>query len=259
MCSLMPMRVIAAAVEALRIEPAEVAHARQRDVDQAVEELVHPRLAQRDLAADRLAVAQLEGGDRLARLGDDGLLAGDQRQIGGGLLDLLAVGDALADAHVEHDLVDARHLHRVLVAELLGHRLADDLVEMRAQARRNALLGLARLLLRRRALLGGARLGGLRLLGACCRLGRPIDLRSALGLALPWRPCRRLSLCQPSISLPNAWRSAPCGRRRYDRLEADAGRLAVLGIGERHVGQMDRQLPWRRCRPAAARSASGGA
>ncbi len=27
-----------------------------------------------------------------------------------------------ADAHVEDDLVDARHFHRVLVAELLDHR-----------------------------------------------------------------------------------------------------------------------------------------
>src|SRR5262245_57542868 len=35
-------RVVAAPVEALRRHAAEVAHARQRDVDQTVEELVHP-------------------------------------------------------------------------------------------------------------------------------------------------------------------------------------------------------------------------
>src|SRR5579883_2058610 len=52
-------RVVAAPVEALRVEPAEVAHARQRDVDQPVEELVHACLAQRHLAADRLVLAQL--------------------------------------------------------------------------------------------------------------------------------------------------------------------------------------------------------
>ena len=34
-------------------------------------------------------------------------------------VDLLGVGDRLADAHVQHDLVEPRHLHRVLVAELL--------------------------------------------------------------------------------------------------------------------------------------------
>src|SRR5580693_8602685 len=45
-------REIAASVEALRIEAAEVAHARQRHRDEAVEELVHPVLAQRDFGAD---------------------------------------------------------------------------------------------------------------------------------------------------------------------------------------------------------------
>src|SRR3954452_13173063 len=42
-------RIIAAPVEALRIAAAEVAHARQRDIHEPVEELVHPRLAQRHL------------------------------------------------------------------------------------------------------------------------------------------------------------------------------------------------------------------
>src|SRR3954467_6546806 len=46
-------RVVAAAIEALRVQPAEVSHARQRDVHQAVDEFVHLDLAQRDLAADR--------------------------------------------------------------------------------------------------------------------------------------------------------------------------------------------------------------
>src|SRR6202142_657126 len=92
--------VVAAAVEALRIESAEVADARQRDVHQPVDEVVHARLTQRYLAADGLTVAQLVGGDRLARHCDHGLLAGDQRQVGGGVVHLLAVGDTLADAHV---------------------------------------------------------------------------------------------------------------------------------------------------------------
>ena len=38
-------RVVAAAVEALGLKPAEVAHARQRHGDQPVEEFVHPVLA----------------------------------------------------------------------------------------------------------------------------------------------------------------------------------------------------------------------
>src|SRR5579863_10092003 len=45
-------RVVAAAVEAFRVEAAEVAHPRQRDVDQAIDELVHLDLAQRHLAAE---------------------------------------------------------------------------------------------------------------------------------------------------------------------------------------------------------------
>jgi len=50
-------------------------------------------LRRRHLAIRSPAVAHLEGGDRLARLGDHGLLPGDQAEIGGGLLDLLAVVD----------------------------------------------------------------------------------------------------------------------------------------------------------------------
>ena len=42
MCSFRPMRVVAAAVEALALHAAEVAHARQRHGDQAVQEFVHP-------------------------------------------------------------------------------------------------------------------------------------------------------------------------------------------------------------------------
>src|SRR3954463_6787823 len=57
-------RVVAAAIEALRVQPAEVSHAGQCDVHQSIDELVHPRLAQRNLAADRLVLAQLEGCDR---------------------------------------------------------------------------------------------------------------------------------------------------------------------------------------------------
>src|SRR5437763_12884868 len=50
-------RVIAAAVECLRAETAEVADARQRDGDQPVEKLVHARAAERDLCTDRHALA----------------------------------------------------------------------------------------------------------------------------------------------------------------------------------------------------------
>src|SRR3546814_1667061 len=71
-------RVIAPAVERLGVEAAEVADARQRDRHQAVQKLVHPFAAERDLDADWHALAQLELGDRLLGLGDDRLLARDQ-------------------------------------------------------------------------------------------------------------------------------------------------------------------------------------
>src|SRR5215469_15305022 len=47
-------RIVAAAIEALRVQAAEIAHAGQRNVHEAIDELVHADLAQRDLAADRL-------------------------------------------------------------------------------------------------------------------------------------------------------------------------------------------------------------
>src|SRR5919202_1118783 len=65
-----PEGVVASTVEALGRHAAEVAHPRERDVHEPVEELVHPLAPQRDLAADRHALAQLEVRDRLLRLAD---------------------------------------------------------------------------------------------------------------------------------------------------------------------------------------------
>src|SRR5439155_2104579 len=52
-----PQRVVAPAVEGLGRHAAEVAHARQRHVDQAIKELVHPGAPQGHLRADRHALA----------------------------------------------------------------------------------------------------------------------------------------------------------------------------------------------------------
>ena len=73
--------VIATAVERLRRHAAEVADARQSDVDQTVEKLVHFFAAQSDHRADGLAFAELEAGDGLLGLGDHRLLAGDGGQL----------------------------------------------------------------------------------------------------------------------------------------------------------------------------------
>src|ERR1700758_5133224 len=70
-------------VEASARYAAKIANPRECHGDQAIEELVHPLAAQRHLASDRHALAQLEGCDRPLCFGDDRMLAGDCGQIGG--------------------------------------------------------------------------------------------------------------------------------------------------------------------------------
>src|SRR5690606_36773201 len=57
---LSPEAVVALPVERARIQPAEVARPGDRDVDQAVQELVHALAPERDLATDRVTLADLE-------------------------------------------------------------------------------------------------------------------------------------------------------------------------------------------------------
>src|SRR4029077_16422201 len=114
--------VVAPAVEGPVRHAAEVADPRHRDVHQAIEELVHARAAQRHHAAHRVVGADLEVGDRLPRLRDHRLLAGDLGHVGDRVVEDLLVGGGLAHAHVHGDLAQPRHLHHGLVAELL-HQL----------------------------------------------------------------------------------------------------------------------------------------
>src|SRR3954471_12903288 len=133
--------VVAAAVERAVGHAAEIADARDGDVDQAIEEFVHARAAQRHHAADGKVGAHLEVGDRFARLGDDRLLAGDARHVGERVVEHLLVGGGLADAHVERDFLQARHLHHALVAELLrevGHHLLAVILRETRRRRRQA-------------------------------------------------------------------------------------------------------------------------
>src|SRR5712691_2019182 len=165
--------IIAAAVEALRRYALEVAHAGKRRVDQAVEELVHPRAAERDLRPDRHAFSELEVRDRLLGPGDDRLLARDRPQIGGGEVHHLRVLPRLADADVDHDLLQPWHLERVRVPALLHETRHDGLEEPLLQSRRHLAASLG---LRRR---------GRRLLGrALVAPGLGLRLRSLRGLGL---------------------------------------------------------------------------
>src|SRR3954454_14768287 len=119
--------VVALAVELPRREATEVADAGQRQRQQPVEELPHPVAAQRGVRADRHALAQLELSDRLAGLGHQRLLAGDRGQVAHRTLDQLRVAGRLADAHVDHDLGQAGHLHDVRDLEL-GLQRGEDLL-----------------------------------------------------------------------------------------------------------------------------------
>src|SRR5262245_14305199 len=187
-------REVAATIETLGIEAPEVFDPRQGNGHQAIKELVHAIAAQRYLGTDRHAVAQFVGSDRLARAGDDRTLARDQRQVLGRRVHLLAVVHGLTDAHIEHDLLDARDLHPVLVTELLGHLLAHHLFVMRLETGPVVLgpggtCGVLRLgcsLAGRLALALGCALLALarffrpRLAAAFGRLGRPGPLRAGL-------------------------------------------------------------------------------
>src|SRR3984957_18175316 len=66
--------VIAAAVKGARRHAAKIADARNGDADQAIQEFVHARAAQRHLAPHSQALAQLEGRDRLLRFAHERLL-----------------------------------------------------------------------------------------------------------------------------------------------------------------------------------------
>src|SRR5690606_3688323 len=117
--------IVATTVKAVRVHAPEVTHARQRDVDQPVQELVHAGTAQGHLAADRHAFAQLEGCDRLLGAGDDRTLTGEQGEVRHGGLHLLAVLGGFTHAQVDHNLLERRHFHRIAVPELLLQFLAN--------------------------------------------------------------------------------------------------------------------------------------
>ena len=73
-----------------------------------------------------LALAQLEAGDRLLGLVTTGFWPEIGGQLGHRGLDLLGILGGFADAHVDDDLFELRHLHGVLVLELLQQGGADD-------------------------------------------------------------------------------------------------------------------------------------
>src|SRR6202000_730860 len=90
--------VITTAIEGTAGDTTEVARTRQRDVDQAVQEFPHLGTTERDLAADRPTVADLERSDRHAGLRRDRLLAGGLCYIGARVFARLLVTGGFAAA-----------------------------------------------------------------------------------------------------------------------------------------------------------------
>src|SRR5689334_3927807 len=129
-------RVVAASVEAVDLDAAKVADARQGDVQELVQEVPHAPAPQRRLDAHRLARPELERGDGLPGLDQLGLLAADGGDVTHRGVQRLVVVLGLADADVDDDLVDAGHLHDIAVVELLGHVLRDGVAVQREKARR---------------------------------------------------------------------------------------------------------------------------
>jgi hypothetical protein len=86
-------------------------------------------VAQRHGDADGHALADLELRDRLARAAQVRLLAGDRRELLGGVVQDLGIGLGVAEAHVQRDLLDLGRLHVRGVAEAL-HQLRADLLDV---------------------------------------------------------------------------------------------------------------------------------
>ncbi|VTZ59713.1 conserved hypothetical protein [Sinorhizobium medicae] len=118
---------IATTIEGLRIEAAEVSNTRKRDVDETIQELIHPNAAQGNLGTNRHAFAKLEASDGITSAGDYRLLAGNRSEVGSCDGRLFGIAGRFANTHVDNDLVEARDLHFVGVGELLLYRLADAL------------------------------------------------------------------------------------------------------------------------------------
>src|SRR5205823_419570 len=111
-----------AAAEGAGWNPAEVADAGERQVERALQEVVHALAAERDLGADGHPGAQPELRDGALRSRNDRPLAGDDRQVAHGGVDRLGVLDRLTPTDVDDHLFHARDLHGIGVPELALQR-----------------------------------------------------------------------------------------------------------------------------------------
>ena len=111
--------VVAAAVECVCGNTAEVTNTGKSNVKQSVEELPHAILTQSDLNTDMHALTELEVSDGLSCDGSNSVLAGDRRDLLDNVIKCLCIILAVAAADGYNDLVDLGDLHNGLVLELL--------------------------------------------------------------------------------------------------------------------------------------------
>ncbi len=128
-------RVVPAPIERPRVDAAEVTNSRNRDGDEAIEELPHPGAAQRNCGADLLTLPQPEVGDRLLRFLLHRTLSGDDGQLVDDGVENLCVLDRLAHAAVDHDLLERRDLVNVGEAELRHKPVLHRFLEVDPKAR----------------------------------------------------------------------------------------------------------------------------
>ena len=134
--------VVAAAVEGVGVDAAEVADTGQSHVEQTVQELPHTVAAEGDLDADGFAFTDLEVRDGLAGLSGDGLLAGDGGDVLADGFDFLGVALGFAAANVDDDLAELGDLHHALVLELAHESGSDFFIVLYMQSRHSSILPL---------------------------------------------------------------------------------------------------------------------
>ena len=113
--------VIAATVEGVTINAAEVANARKCDVHELIEELVHTVGTKSNFAADRHTSTEFPSGERFTSASDDGFLTSDNSKVILSGFEDFSITDGVAARHIDNDFFEFRNLHDVFVVEFFNH------------------------------------------------------------------------------------------------------------------------------------------
>src|SRR3989304_3334991 len=101
----------------MRGDTAEVSHAWQGDIHQAVQERPHAVATQGNFHPDRPTFTQLKVRDTLTSLGDDRLLTGALGHIANSRVEGLGVIQGFPDTDVYDNFFDPRDLHDIVQAQ----------------------------------------------------------------------------------------------------------------------------------------------